>query len=39
MPSNQNMSALQAHVKVLSQLVLDYQRKDKSQANIDKYLN
>lgn len=34
MPSNQNMSALQAHVKILSQLVLEYQRKDKSEINL-----
>ena len=33
------MSALQAHVKILSELVLDYARKDKSQANLEKYLN
>ena len=39
MPSCQNMSALQAHVKILSEIVLDYARKDKSQANLDRYLN
>lgn len=30
MPNCQNLSALQAHVKILSELVLDYARKDKS---------
>lgn len=39
MPSGQNNQALQAHVKILSQLVLEYQRKDKSQINLEKYLN
>lgn len=39
MPSSQNLSALQAHVKILSELVLEYQKKDKSAANMEKYMN
>ena len=38
MPSHQNMSALQAHVKILSEIVLEYARKDKSEINLQKYL-